>query len=157
MKTFLLILTLAASPLAHADFTPLEFLVGHCWMGTFPDGKQTDEHCFEWVYDKKFIRDKHVVRGGPPYEGETIFRWDAAAKKIAYWYWSSGGFAVTGTLEPSPEGLIFPSRLETAKGEVNIKAVWMRTGDGYRVSQSQRNPGESDFKPLWAMEMKRSR
>ena len=140
------------------DFSPLEFLVGHCWLGTFPDGKQTDEHCFEWVYDRHFIRDRHVVRGGPPYEGETIYRWDAATQKIAYWYWSTGGMVVTGTLEPSSEGLVFPSRFDTPKGSVELKAVWTRLGDDrYRVSQSQRAGGESEFKPLWTMEMKRQR
>src|SRR3954453_2757084 len=80
------------------DFRRLEFLVGSCWIGTFPDGKATDEHCFEWVYDRMFIRDKHVVRGGPPYEGESLYRWDPVAKRIAYWYWSSPGLVVTGTL-----------------------------------------------------------
>src|SRR4051812_49896955 len=57
-------------------FKPLEFLVGSCWTGTFPDGKQTDTHCFEWLYDRHFIRVRHVVRGGPPYEGESTYRVD---------------------------------------------------------------------------------
>ncbi len=28
---------------------PMSFLAGHCWKGTFPDGKTTDEHCFAWM------------------------------------------------------------------------------------------------------------
>lgn len=52
----LLILPLFSS-LAAADassvYGPLAFLVGHCWKGTFPGGKQTDEHCFSWIYDGK--------------------------------------------------------------------------------------------------------
>jgi hypothetical protein len=56
------------------DFRPFEFLVGDCWVGSFPDGKATDEHCFEWVYDRKFIRDRHVVRNGEaPYFGEALY------------------------------------------------------------------------------------
>jgi hypothetical protein len=31
-------------------YQPLAFLVGHCWRGTFPDGRATDEHCFSWIY-----------------------------------------------------------------------------------------------------------
>lgn len=139
------------------DFTPLEFLVGSCWIGTFPDGQRTDEHCFEWVFDRQFIRDRHVVRGGPPYSGESLYRWDAAAKRISYWYWASPGFVVTGHLELAPEGMVFPSRLQTPKGEVQLKAVWARTsGDAYRVSQSQRE-GEGEWKPLWSMELRRKR
>ena len=43
-----LALGLAQAPLAEAGppadaFAPLEFLVGSCWVGTFPDGKATDE------------------------------------------------------------------------------------------------------------------
>ena len=65
-------------------------MVGDCWVGTFPDGKATDEHCFEWVYDRKFIRDRHVVRNGEaPYFGEALYGWDAKEKRLAFWYWNS--------------------------------------------------------------------
>ena len=47
-----------------APYQPLAFLVGHCWKGTFPDGKATDEHCFSWIYGGKFVRDEHVVHRG---------------------------------------------------------------------------------------------
>jgi hypothetical protein len=127
-------------------------------MGTFPDGKQTDEHCFEWVFDRKFIRDRHIVRGGEAYQGESLYRWDAATKQLAYWYWSSAGLVVTGTVETSPEGIVFPSRYTTPKGEIELKAVWKRVGaDAYRTSQSQRAAGDSAWKPLWSMELKRQR
>ncbi len=50
-----------------SPYQPLAFLVGHCWKGTFPEGKATDEHCFSWIYGGKFVRDEHVVhRGGRP-------------------------------------------------------------------------------------------
>jgi hypothetical protein len=47
-----------------APYQPLAFLVGHCWQGTFPDGKATDGHCFSWIYGSKFVRDEHVVHSG---------------------------------------------------------------------------------------------
>ena len=37
-------------------YQPLAFLVGHCWRGTFPDGRATDEHCFSWIYGGRFVR-----------------------------------------------------------------------------------------------------
>jgi hypothetical protein len=153
------VLAQEAKPAERPNFAPLEFLVGSCWVGTFPDGKQTDEHCFEWVFDKKFIRDRHVVRGGAePYQGETIYRWDPVTKQIAYTYWASNGLVITGTAEGTPDGVVFPSRYSTAKGDVEIKALWRRTGaDGYRTSQSQRAAGDSAWKPMWAMEFKRKR
>jgi hypothetical protein len=137
------------------DFRPLEFLVGDCWIGTFPDGKQTDEHCFEWVYDRKFIRDRHVVRNGQaPYAGETLYGWDARAKRLAFWYFNSEGDVILGTVEYQADSIVFPTRYETDKGPVDLRAAWTRTGaDSYRVAQSQRE-GEA-WKPLWGMELRR--
>jgi hypothetical protein len=139
------------------DFRPLEFLVGDCWVGTFPDGKQTDEHCFEWVYDRKFIRDRYVVRNGKaPYAGETLYGWDARAKRMAFWYWNSDGEVMVGTVEYHPDSIVFPTRYETDKGSIELRATWTRTGpDTYRVEHSQRT-GEA-WKPLWSMELKRTR
>jgi len=47
---------------------PMAFLAGHCWKGTFADGKTTDEHCFFWMYGGSVLRDTHTVRSTlPPY------------------------------------------------------------------------------------------
>ncbi len=51
----------------------------------FPRKPQpTDEYCFEWVFDRKFVRDKHVVRGGEHYEGESLYVWDLKTKRISF-------------------------------------------------------------------------
>ncbi len=34
---------------------PMAFLAGHCWKGAFPDARQTDEHCFTWLYSGKAL------------------------------------------------------------------------------------------------------
>ena len=137
---------------AKVDFGPLETLVGHCWGGTFPDGKVTDKHCFEWVHDRKFIRDRHVVSGGEPYQGETIYAWDAAAKQLSYTYWNSAGMVIVGRVEFTPDGVVFPSHYSTPKGEVELKAVWTNLSEkGYRVTQSQRTDGA--WKDLWSMDL----
>ena len=137
------------------DFRPLEFLAGSCWVGTFPDGKATDEHCFDWVFDRKFLRDRHVVHGGlQPYQGETIYGMDPVAKQLSFWYWNSDGDMMIGRVEYTPEGIVFPARYTTPKGDVEIKAVWTRAGsDAYRVVNSQRDG--ADWKPLWSMELRR--
>ena len=41
---------------------PMAFLAGYCWKGEFPGGKQTDEHCFTWLYDGRALRDTHGTR-----------------------------------------------------------------------------------------------
>jgi hypothetical protein len=136
-------------------FKPLEFLVGSCWTGTFPDGKRTDEHCFEWVFGRAFIRDRHVVHGGDaPYAGESLFRWDGKSDRLAFWYWNSQGGVSEGSAEHTPEGIVFPERYTTDSGVVAMKAVWTRTGpDSYRVLQAEHRAG--NWKTLWTMELTR--
>ena len=118
----------------------MEFLVGHCWVGTFPDGKQSDEHCFEWVFDHKFIRDRHVVRNGAsPYAGETLYGWDPKEKRLGFWYWNSDGEILRGTVEYTAEAIVFPTEYESKSGPVKLRAVWTPQGrDGYRAEESQR-------------------
>src|SRR6185295_6771422 len=97
-------------------FKPIEFVVGSCWSGTFSDGKRTDEHCFEWVFDRKLVRDRHIVRGGDPYQGETIYYWDPIEKRLAFSYWNSDGDALPGYDDPSAEGVRFFQTYHTPNG-----------------------------------------
>ncbi len=151
---FCLVSVMHAQNTATTNFRPLEFLVGHCWIGTFPDGKQTDEHCFEWVYDKKFVRDRHVVRGGPPYEGESLYAWDATQKRITFSYWNSSGDVSTGSVEDTADGLVFPQKHETASGTMELKTIWTRPNPkAYHVWVGQRVG--SEWKTLWTMDLNR--
>ena len=83
----------AAEPQPQPAFQPLAFLVGHCWKGTFPDGKQTDEHCFQWVYGGRYLRDVHTLRapGRPDHVGESVYYVDPSSKKIRYLYFEDTG------------------------------------------------------------------
>jgi hypothetical protein len=157
----LLAAALVAAPAAGAqsapssNFRPLEFLIGHCWIGTFPDGKQTDEHCFEWMYDRKFVRDRHVVRGAPVlYEGETIYSYNPKTKQISFSYYNTAGEVTAGFLEETPEGTVFPQKHQTATGTMELKTMWTRpSADTYHVWVGQKT-GET-WKVLWTMDLKR--
>ena len=70
-KLVLLLVGLAATQPTNADesslipeLKPLEFLVGYCWSGQFPESNQTDTHCYEPVFSGKHLRDRHVVANG---------------------------------------------------------------------------------------------
>ena len=81
-------------------FLPFEALVGGAWLGTFPDGKLTDRQVFEWIYDGKFLRNTHAVLGAggkAVYEGETIYAWDHAKERVAWWYFNTTGGTWTST------------------------------------------------------------
>ena len=100
---------LAAADVPSA-YRPLEFLAGHCWKGDFPGGKQTDVHCFSWIYDSKFLRDQHTLHspGHPDALGESIYFWDSVAKQIQYLYIESGGGVSRGAVSAEKDALIFP-------------------------------------------------
>ena len=92
---------------------PMAFLAGSCWKGEFPDGKQSDEHCFTWMYDGKALRDVHTVRapGRPDYVGETTYFWDPASKRVEYLYVENHGGISRGTVDTSTSGAYCNFRL----------------------------------------------
>jgi hypothetical protein len=107
------ILLLFCSSLAAGStdaYQPLAFLADHCWKGAFPGGKQTDEHCFSWIYDRKFLRDRHTVRaaGKPDALGESIYFWNSAAKQLEYLYIESDGGFSRGPVAIEHDALVFP-------------------------------------------------
>ncbi|HEX2092733.1 MAG TPA: hypothetical protein VHG28_10040 [Longimicrobiaceae bacterium] len=148
---------LAAQDTSAAAFRPFEFLVGSCWEGTFPGGRATDEHCFEPLYGRRFIRDRHVVRGGrEPYSGETTYAWDARSRRIVYWYVASDGAYSTGHAEPEGDAIVFPETHVSESGTRELKNVWRQTGeDTYRIEVFEKTAAGSRL--LWSMEMKRTR
>ena len=138
-------------------FQPLAFLVGSCWEGTFPDGKSTDKHCFEWVYGGKFIRDRHRSGGQKaPYEGETWHGWDTERGSLVFWYFNSLGGVSTGTALPTAEGIVFPERHVSSQGIREFRSVWKQTSaDSYKTVLMEKT-GE-DWVEVWTMSFKRSR
>ena len=134
---------------------PLSFLAGSCWKGTFAGRAVTDEHCFEWIMGGRFLRDHHVVRGDSvPYEGETTYAWDAAQKRITYWYIALPGFYSHGNVEHADHALIFHDNLVTST-QRHLLTTWRRSGpDAYTVRVEEISNGKS--KELWSMVMHRS-
>jgi hypothetical protein len=121
-----------------APYQPLAFLVGHCWKGTFPDGKATDQHCFSWIYGGKFVRDEHVVHRGaghPDGLGESIYVWDAASQQLQYLYIESAGGFSRGTVSGEGDALVFPPASYLEKGETQTyRSRWQPAGgDAYDV------------------------
>jgi hypothetical protein len=121
-----------------APYQPLAFLVGHCWKGTFPDGKVTDEHCFSWIYGGKFVRDEHIVHRGeghPDGFGESIYMWDAASQQLQYLYIESAGGFSRGTVSGEGDALVFPPASYLENGETQTyRSRWQPAGqDAYDV------------------------
>jgi hypothetical protein len=141
-----------------APLQPMAFLAGHCWKGAFPGGKQTDEHCFAWLYDGKALRDTHTVRapGRPDYVGETTYYWDAGAKRVMFLYIENLGGVSRGTMETDGKSLVFPPTQYVAEGEaLTYRVRWTRQDDAsYEAfSEAQTKDG---WAPMFRVTLKRT-
>jgi hypothetical protein len=130
----LLCLLLIAPALAlarpEAAYQPLAFLADHCWKGTFPGGR-SDEHCFTWIYDGKFLRDLHTVRaeGKPDALGESIYYYDSGAKRLEYLYIESEGGFSRGPVSIDNGALVFPDTRFVEKGKTMVyRSRWQPSG-----------------------------
>jgi uncharacterized protein YndB with AHSA1/START domain len=107
---------------------PLDFLAGHCWRGTLPNG-DGDTHCFK--RDGKQLIDHHdVVRAGKTiYSGDTVYAWSEGA--IGWVYTDATGGVMKGTVRGAPDGLDFDSSGYVAKDgtRITITSRWVRVGD----------------------------
>jgi hypothetical protein len=126
-----LLLACPARARPESVYGPLAFLAGHCWKGTFPEGKQTDEHCFSWIYGGKFLRDLHTVKGAghEDFQGESIYFWNSSAKQLEYLYIESHGGFSRGAVAPEEDALVFPPTSYVEDGQTQTyRSRWQRVG-----------------------------
>jgi hypothetical protein len=133
----------SAAPAADAPLTPLARLAGHCWKGEFAEGGTWDRHCFEWVYDGKFLHDKHALTGKrAPYGGETWYRYDAKAQRIVFHYFNSEGGYSEGDVQPAQNELRFPEeRYEQGGKTMVLRTVWRFDGDTRMLAVTEQQQG----------------
>lgn len=161
MRRVILVLLCLSLPAAASaaelrkEFQPLAFLVGSCWTGTFPDGKATDTHCFEPMFDGQFIRDTHVVHGAKgQYRGETIYGWNAQKRLIVYTYWASDGGMSSGTVTSQDGDIVFADAYSSDAGPLEIKSVFTPHGAGsYDFWSAKKQNGQ--WAEMFRMTMRR--
>ncbi|MBT8078108.1 MAG: hypothetical protein KJO31_05995 [Gammaproteobacteria bacterium] len=137
--------------------SPMRFLVGSCWQGTFPDGESVDTHCYRSFYGNAFIRDVHLVRGkNPDYRGETVYQWDRNANSISYRYWNSLGGVSDGVAHSSDGMLFFPGERHVRDDGtvVVMQTVIEQTAPDKYVSTTEQQV-DSEWKELWRIEFSR--
>lgn len=125
---------------------PMAFLAGHCWKGDFADNKQSDEHCFQWIYGGKALRDTHTVSapGRPDYVGETIYYWDSGSKRVEYLYVENFGGVSRGSMESTPGALVFPATQYVADGQsLTYRVRWTLIDDASYEAWSEMQTKDS--------------
>ena len=146
-----------AVPVLTAELRPLAPLVGSCWRATFPNGTRTDTHCYTAMLGGRYVRDVHIVEGGPaPYSGESIYRWDPQARRIRYDYYASDGGHSGGFADPIPTGFNFPEETYVGGDGVTMVLRTVQTGSGeaYARTTSARQP-DGSWREMWTMRFTR--
>ena len=144
LLTLLSLLTLSSLPAAEpaALVEPLEVfrpLLGKTWRGVFknskPEKPMVDVMKWERALNGKAVRVLHSVNDGV-YGGESIIRWDAEKKQIAYHYFTTAGFFTTGTMTHA-DGKYSSLEKVTgdASGTTEVRATYERRGDGSLLSK----------------------
>jgi hypothetical protein len=134
----------AATPQLNPQLGPLGFLAGSCWRATMPGGSQVDLHCFTAMLGGRFVRDRHVVSPSS-YSGETLYRWDPAARIIRFDYYASDGSHMAGTALAAPDGLNFPEadHVDPAGTPMTLRSAWTREGEDAYVAVTEYRQGDS--------------
>ena len=153
-------ITLNAPPLHILDIPMLAELRDACWQGAYPDGKAADTQCYSTQYDR-VIRGTikmRVEREGAPattFEGDSIFAWEPAKKKVVFTQWGSNGSYGQGELAVEADVLRFQNRLPDGS-ESKVRSVWRRIdGDTFRVTRERRD-GDS-WKEAFSVDYRRVR
>lgn len=103
-----------------------------CWIGAFDGGDLRDERCFTPMQGGKQWRDTHNVVG-TGYGGETIYAWDAAARRLDIAYYANDGGLMRGVAMLTPEGFdLSEARYVGADGgEQRLRSRYVRTAQGF--------------------------
>jgi hypothetical protein len=147
----------AAAPIdaAKNHLQPLDFLVGSCWAGDFPNAMGRDTHCFEPMYGGKFVRDRHVLHGKQgDYLGETIYGFDPGKKQIVYWYFSSDGDIDSSSMIPVADGFDFPERHLTQPQDLTMRTHWHRIDADHYEAINERKNGDA-WQTEWKVQYQR--
>lgn len=124
-------------------------LVGHCYVGTLPDGASRDTQCYAALMEHAVRGTISVERpGGPAFQGEGTFGFDKATGQIAYVLVAPGGTFTPGTAVYEDGRLLFPQRVPAGKPEA--RSAWTRTADGYTVTREVKDESGA-WKPAFAV------
>jgi len=140
--------TSAAEPneVTRARLSPAAELAGACWSSD-PEAGPVDTHCWEWTLQGAFVRDRHEVQGPEgPYQGETLYGWDADKGRARYWYFNVLGGVSEGTIEKTDDGWLFEETYRDAQSTLQLRSRFRILDDRSYSVATERLDG-SEWKP----------
>jgi hypothetical protein len=130
-------------------------LAGACWSTTLPDGVTRDTQCYEVRFGRFVFGTIRIEAGARPgFQGESIFGWDEAQKRITFTFWGSNGNFGRGEAYLDGELIHFPGFDQKDPKAPPARSTWKRLdADSYRVAQEEKK-GEA-WTEKWAVVYRR--
>ena len=113
---------------------PFKPLVGKTWRGVFPNSKPdkpvVDVSRFEVALNGQAVRSLHSINDGQ-YGGESLMVWDKEKQAVVFYYFTTGGFYTTGTIQAEDGGFVSHEIVKgDADGVTEVKAAFRVLPDG---------------------------
>jgi len=137
----------AESGKLNAHLEVLRPLLGKTWKGTFansnPEHPTVDVARWERALNGQGVRLLHSINQGI-YGGETLFIWDEKKKSVTYFYFTTGGYMTTGTMEIKEGKIITREQVQgdaggvtevratseiLPEGKFHVKAEYLKNGE----------------------------
>ena len=156
-----------SQPSLNPHLESLRPFLGKTWRGVFegskPDKPTVDVARWERVLNGQGVRLLHSINQGA-YGGETMFMWNDKAKQVEFYYFTTGGYLTTGTLQvvnnklvthedvKGEAGGVTEVRATTeilAAGSFHVKAEYLKNGQwslGHEVTYHEDPSAEVVFK-----------
>jgi hypothetical protein len=120
------------------SLTMFDRLLGRCYVASVGPAS-TDRHCFEGVYGRKHVRDRHsvTVDGKVVYAGETIYSRDG--ETVVFTYFNTLGGVGHGKASAAPAGITFTGSMRgTPTGTVQaMDSTWRWQAGGYAAGDGK--------------------
>jgi len=121
-------------------------MAGHCWSGTYPDGKTSDTQCYSVQFGRLLRGTIKLsgMHGNSPvenFEGDSVYAWNQKTNRAQYTFWASDGTYGTGEMYREGDRLIFPPTA-AADSPGAMRSVWRRVdADSFIVAREKRQGG----------------
>ena len=132
-----------------------------CWVGQFPDGRTEHTQCYTSQFGK-FLRGSAALatitdgRRNVTFEGDSVFAWDEASKRIVYYIWGSDGSHRQLSAEYAGDELHFPVPTRADPARLSHRSAWRRVDTETIEVRRQRPTGTEWTTELTVTYRKRS-
>ncbi|MCF7857900.1 MAG: hypothetical protein K9N07_01045 [Candidatus Cloacimonetes bacterium] len=133
------IVTLSANEYLIPELEPLRPFLNTTWKGEFTKSENPASDIQKWnrILNGTHIRIMHSLNNGE-YGGESIIYWDDKKNKLAYYYFTTGGFLTKGTMQIEDGKVVSQEKvIGDANGIENVKNITEILTDGSLRSTSK--------------------